>query len=78
MNYRLISLCIIFFCTFAKICSFYWIFVILSSILVAILGFLSVFLSSCPEKSLKVSLRNPLEDQQLQSRLGLNCNESFE
>lgn len=50
---------------------------IFSSVLVSLLGFFSVVLSFYPEKSLKVSARNPLEDQQHQSRLGLNCNDDF-
>ena len=72
MNYRLLSLVVIVLCTSAKICSIYWIIAIFSSVLVSLLGITSVFLSFYPDKSLKISLRNPLEDQQIPRKLGLD------
>lgn len=72
MNYRAISLSIIVCCSLIKVFSFYWLFVGFSCIVVAVLGILSVILSSSTEQSLTAILRNPLE-QQTKIKIGLNC-----
>lgn len=71
MNFRILSAIFIGFSVLVKICSFYWVFVILSCAAVALLTVFSVILSSS-QHSAKVVLRNPLE-QHDKVRLGLSC-----
>lgn len=75
MNYRAV-LCIIVVSTVVKFFGFYLIFAIFSCFVVALLTFLLVLLSSSSDQSLKVVLRNPLE-QQAKVKLGLNCKKLF-
>lgn len=71
INYRVLSLGIIVSGFLIKTCSFYWIFAVVSCVSVFVLTILSVLLSSSSEQSLKVVLKNPLEQHKV--RLGLNC-----
>jgi hypothetical protein len=72
MNIRLASLGIVVGCSVIKIFSFYWIFVILSCVVVAVLTIVAVILSASPNQSLRGVLSNPLEQQQ-KIWLGFNC-----
>lgn len=76
INYRVLSLGIIIGGFLIKTCSFYWLFAVLSCVAVFVLTMLSVLLSSSTEQSLKVILKNPLE-QQHKVQLGLNCKIKF-
>jgi hypothetical protein len=72
MNVRLVSLAVVVGCSVFKIFSLYWIFAILSCVLVAVLTIVAVILSASTEQSLRGVLSNPLEQQQ-KIKLGFNC-----
>lgn len=78
MNYRLLSLLVIVFYCLVKVFSFYWIFLVISCLTVAILAIFSVILSASPEQTIKAILRNPLEQPQTKIRFGIDGTLLFE
>lgn len=76
INFRVLSFGIIVCGTLIKLCSFYWIYAVLSCFIVAILTFLSVVSSSSSEEQSSDILNNPLE-QQIKVKLGLNCKKTL-